>query len=195
MPVTKVTIVPRGLGIAGYTLNSPKENRFLRQRHELLAEVDVLLAGRASEEVFLREITDGAGNDLERATDIIKFMVSRVGMSDVVGLSVLEKQQSLFLNGGQSIKDYSEETAVKIDNYVRDTLDKHYKAVKETLSLYGGAIEEIVEALYEKETIEGEKVREIIEKFEQKNGLPSRLVNNPSNDEDIKNAKNADAKA
>ena len=195
MPVTKVTIVPRGLGIAGYTLNSPKENRFLRQRHELLAEVDVLLAGRASEEVFLREITDGAGNDLERATDIIKFMVSRVGMSDVVGLSVLEKQQSLFLNGGQSIKDYSEETAVKIDNYVRDTLDRHYKAVKETLSLYGGAIEEIVEALYEKETIEGEKVREIIEKFEQKNGLPSRLVNNPSNDEDIKNAKNADAKA
>ena len=167
----------------------------MRQRHELLAEVDVLLAGRASEEVFLCEITDGAGNDLERATDIIKFMVSRVGMSDVVGLSVLEKQQSLFLNGGQSIKDYSEETAVKIDNYVRDTLDKHYKAVKETLSLYGGAIEEIVEALYEKETIEGEKVREIIEKFEQKNGLPSRLVNNPSNDEDIKNAKNADAKA
>ena len=116
-------------------------------------------------------------------------------MSDVVGLSVLEKQQSLFLNCGQSIKDYSEETAVKIDNYVRDTLDRHYKAVKETLSLYGGAIEEIVEALYEKETIEGEKVREIIEKFEQKNGLPSRLVNNPSNDEDIKNAKNADAKA
>ncbi|MDU2360342.1 MAG: ATP-dependent zinc metalloprotease FtsH, partial [Campylobacter concisus] len=99
--VTKVSVVPRGLAALGYTLNTPEENKFMMQKHELLAEVDVLLAGRAAEEVFIKEISTGASNDLERATDIIKAMVSMYGMSDVAGLMVLEKQRATFLNGGQ----------------------------------------------------------------------------------------------
>ncbi len=175
--VTKVSIIPRGLAALGYTLNTPEENKFLMQKHELYATVDVLLGGRAAEEIFIKEISTGASNDLERATDIVKSMVSMYGMSDldIAGLMVLEKQRNMFLNGGQALKDYSDDMAKKLDDYVKQTLDERYKSVLETLRTYAGAIEEMVKALYENETIEGEKVREIIKNFEIKNDLPSRL--------------------
>lgn len=185
--VTKVSIIPRGLAALGYTLNTPEENKFLMQKHELLAMVDVLLGGRAAEQVFIKEISTGASNDLERATDIIKAMVSMYGMSDIAGLMVLEKQRNLFLNGGQTLKDYSDDMAKKLDDYVKETLDEHYKSVLETLQTYSGAIEEMVKALYEEETIEGERVREIIRNFEISNNLPTRLQENNEN-EDLKNA-------
>lgn len=175
--VTKVSIIPRGLAALGYTLNTPEENKFLMQKHELYAMIDVLLGGRAAEEIFIKEISTGASNDLERATDIVKSMVSIYGMSDldIAGLMVLEKQRNMFLNGGQALKDYSDDMAKKLDDYVKQTLDERYKSVLETLRTYAGAIEEMVKALYENETIEGEKVREIIKNFEIKNDLPSRL--------------------
>ena len=174
--VTKVSVVPRGLAALGYTLNTPEENKFMMQKHELLAEVDVLLAGRAAEEVFIKEISTGASNDLERATDIIKAMVSMYGMSDVAGLMVLEKQRATFLNGGQSIKDYSDKMAEKVDEFVKALLHERYTAVLGLLEIYKGAIENMVSALYEEETIEGKKVREIIKSYEEENGLESRLV-------------------
>ena len=174
--VTKVSVVPRGLAALGYTLNTPEENKFMMQKHELLAEVDVLLAGRAAEEVFIKEISTGASNDLERATDIIKAMVSMYGMSDVAGLMVLEKQRATFLNGGQSIKDYSDKMAEKVDEFVKALLHERYTAVLGLLEIYKGAIENMVSALYEEETIEGKRVREIIKNYEEENGLESRLA-------------------
>ena len=174
--VTKVSVVPRGRAALGYTLNTPEENKFMMQKHELLAEVDVLLAGRAAEEVFIKEISTGASNDLERATDIIKAMVSMYGMSDVAGLMVLEKQRATFLNGGQSIKDYSDKMAEKVDEFVKALLHERYTAVLGLLEIYKGAIENMVSALYEEETIEGKRVREIIKNYEEENGLESRLV-------------------
>ena len=174
--VTKVSVVPRGLAALGYTLNTPEENKFMMQKHELLAEVDVLLAGRAAEEVFIKEISTGASNDLERATDIIKAMVSMYGMSDVAGLMVLEKQRATFLNGGQSIKDYSDKMAEKVDEFVKALLHERYTAVLGLLEIYKGAIENMVSALYEEETIEGKRVREIIKSYEEENGLESKLV-------------------
>ncbi|EOE6439932.1 ATP-dependent zinc metalloprotease FtsH [Campylobacter upsaliensis] len=173
--VSKVSVIPRGLAALGYTLNTPEENKFLMQRHELIAEVDVLLGGRAAEEVFIGEISTGASNDLERATDIIKAMISMYGMSEIAGLMVLEKQRNTFLTGGQSIKDYSEKMAESLDDYVKKTLDERYADVKQTLNIYKGAIETMVNALYEEETIEGAKVREIIKEFEEQNALPTRL--------------------
>ncbi|MBZ7955307.1 ATP-dependent zinc metalloprotease FtsH [Campylobacter molothri] len=173
--VSKVSVIPRGLAALGYTLNTPEENKFLMQKHELIAEVDVLLGGRAAEEVFIGEISTGASNDLERATDIIKAMISMYGMSEIAGLMVLEKQRNTFLSGGQTIKDYSEKTAESLDEYVKKTLDERYKDVKNTLSAYKGAIETMVTALYEEETIEGAKVREIIKNYEKENNLSSRL--------------------
>ncbi|PSM52335.1 integral membrane ATP-dependent zinc metallopeptidase (extracellular domain) [Campylobacter blaseri] len=187
--VTKVSVIPRGLAALGYTLNTPEENKFLAQKHELIAEVDVLLAGRAAEEVFIKEISTGASNDLERATDIIKAMISMYGMSDVAGLMVLEKQTNHFL-GGQTVKDYSDNMSQKVDTYVKEFLDTRYKDVLETLKLYSGAIESMVKALYEKETIDGKQVREIIRNFEKENGLESRLTpDKDEKDEDIEKAK------
>lgn len=173
--VSKVSVIPRGLAALGYTLNTPEENKFLMQKHELLAEVDVLLGGRAAEQVFIGEISTGASNDLERATDIIKAMISMYGMSEIAGLMVLEKQRNTFLTGGQTIKDYSDKMAESLDDYVKKTLNERYEGVVATLEVYKGAIETMVGALYEEETIEGEKVRQIIKDFELENDLPSRL--------------------
>ncbi len=187
--VTKVSIIPRGVAALGYTLNTPEENKFLMQKSELIAKIDVLLGGRAAEQVFIGEISTGASNDLERATDIAKAMVSMYGMTEVAGLMVLEKQRNLFLNGGQSLKDYSDEMAHKLDDYVKGFLDERYKVVVDTLETYRGAIEEMVLALSEDETIEGEKVREIIKKFEDENNLPTRLSEKEDENADIEKAK------
>ena len=174
--VTKVSIIPRGLAALGYTLNTPEENKYLMQKHELLAEVDVLLGGRAAEAVFLGEISTGASNDLERATDIIKAMVSYYGMTDVAGLMVLEKQRNVFLNGGLgSSREYSEEMAQKMDLHIKAALNERFEAVKNALETYREAIESMVKELFEKETIDGQKVREIISEYEKANHLTSRL--------------------
>lgn len=174
--VSKVSIVPRGLAALGYTLNTPEENKYLMQKHELWAEVDVLLGGRAAEEVFIGEISTGAANDLERSTDIIKAMVQVYGMSDVAGLMVLEKQRSSFLGGGMAQpREYSEKMAEEMDSFIKVSLNERYTAVKERLEEYRDAIEKMVELLYEHENITGDQVRGIIEKFETDNGLETRL--------------------
>jgi len=162
--VNKVSIVPRGLAALGYTLNTPEENKYLMQKHELMAEVDTLLGGRAAEEVYIGEISTGAGNDLERATDIIKSMATIYGMSDIgiAGLMVLHKQQNQFLGGGQSTKDYSDEMAYKLDMYIKETLEERYQAVLQTLKDNNEAMEEMTAELLEKEIISGKRVQEII---------------------------------
>ncbi|WP_408938843.1 ATP-dependent zinc metalloprotease FtsH [Helicobacter canis] len=175
--VNKVSIIPRGMAALGYTLNTPEENKYLMQKHELLAEVDVLLGGRAAEDVFLGEISTGASNDLERATDILKAMISYYGMTDENGLMVLEKQRNAFLGGGiGNAREFSEKTAEYVDSFVRRTLDERFKAVKQLLQDYNGAIESMVKELFDKEVIDGEKVREIIEIYEQENNMPSRII-------------------
>ncbi|MDD5399840.1 MAG: ATP-dependent zinc metalloprotease FtsH [Sulfurimonas sp.] len=174
--VSKVSIVPRGLAALGYTLNTPEENKFMMQHHELWAEVDVLLGGRAAEEVFIGEISTGAGNDLERATDIIKSMVQTYGMSDVAGLMVLEKSRHSFLGGyGQSSREYSDKMAENMDEFIKSSLQERYKEVVKRLQDYRPAIEDIVKLLYKKENITGEEVREIIIGFEKENGLESKV--------------------
>jgi len=174
--VAKVSIVPRGLAALGYTLNTPEENKYLMQRHELIAEIDVLLGGRAAEEVFIGEISTGAANDLERTTDILKSMVQMYGMSDVAGLMVLEKQRNSFLGGGMSqAKEYSEKMSEAMDGFIKTTLDERYIIVKQRLEEYRGAIEKMVELLYAKENITGEQVRAIIEVFEGENNIPTKL--------------------
>jgi len=174
--VSKVSIVPRGLAALGYTLNTPEENKYLMQRHELIAEIDVLLGGRAAEEVFIGEISTGAANDLERTTDILKAMVQMYGMSDVAGLMVLERQRSTFLGGGMTqAKEYSEKMAEGMDTYIKTTLSERYEEVKIRLEEYRDAIEKMVELLYAKENISGDQVREIIEKYEIDNEIETKL--------------------
>jgi len=175
--VTKVSIIPRGLGALGYTLHLPDdEDRFLKRKYELMAEVDVLLGGRAAEEVFLGEISTGAGNDLDRATAILKDMISVYGMSDVAGLMVLSRSQSSFLGGGLVSNDYSEKMAQDIDISIKSTLTERYEYVKKTLKEYAGAIENMSAILLDIEVIEGTKVQEIIKEFEEENNLESRMA-------------------
>jgi cell division protease FtsH len=175
--VTKVSIIPRGLGALGYTLHLPDdEDRFLKQKHELLAEVDVLLGGRAAEEVFIKEISTGAGNDLDRATAILKDMISVYGMTDVAGLMVLSRSQNSFLGGGAVSTDYSEKMAEEMDAFIKGTLNERYNYVKQTLTEYSKAIENMASILLDVEVIEGKKVRSIIEEFEKEHGMESRLA-------------------
>ncbi|BCD62703.1 cell division protease FtsH [Nitratiruptor sp. YY08-26] len=186
--VTKVSIIPRGLAALGYTLNTPEENKYLMTKSELVAEIDTLLGGRAAEEVFIGEITTGAANDLERATDIVKAMISMYGMSEVAGLMVLEKQRNVFLGGGmQPVKEYSEKLAEEIDEFIKHFLNDRYEHVKNRLKEYAPAIEQMVKVLFEKEVIEGKEVREIIKEFEEKEGKESLLVD--ENGDDIEKAK------
>ncbi|MCW8895850.1 MAG: ATP-dependent zinc metalloprotease FtsH [Sulfurimonas sp.] len=174
--VSKVSIVPRGLAALGYTLNTPEENKFMMQKNEMLAEVDVLLGGRAAEEVFIGEISTGAGNDLERATDIIKSMVQTYGMSDVAGLMVLEKSRQSFIGGyQQATREYSDKMAEDMDEFIKSSLQERYKAVVKRLEEYRGAIEDMVKLLYKKENITGEEVRDIIINFEKANGMKSKV--------------------
>lgn len=175
--VTKVSIIPRGLGALGYTLHLPEdEDRFLKQKHELMAEVDVLLGGRASEDVFIGEISTGAGNDLDRATAILKDMISVYGMTDVAGLMVLSRSQNSFLGAGAVSTDYSEKMSEDMDNFIKSTLNERYNYVKKTLNEYHTAIERMTDVLLDVEVIEGKKVRQIIEEYEKENNMPSRLA-------------------
>ena len=174
---TKVSIIPRGLGALGYTLHLPEEeDKFLTQKHELLAEVDVFLGGRAAEEIFIGEVSTGAGNDLDRATAILKDMIMVYGMTDVAGLMVLSRSQSSFLGGGYTSNDFSEQMAQDIDAYIKSTLSQRYEFVKKTLNDYAPAIEEMTRVLLDVEVIEGTKVYSIIDEFEKENGLESRLA-------------------
>ena len=175
--VSKVSIVPRGLAALGYTLNKPEENKFMMQQHELWAEVDVLLGGRAAEEVFIGEISTGAGNDLERATDIIKSMVQTYGMSDIAGLMVLEKSRQSFLGGGmQATREYSEKMAQEMDDFIKASLQERYEVVLARLEEYKDAIESMVALLYKKENITGDEVRDIIIEFEKENGIETKVL-------------------
>ncbi|MGE4455675.1 MAG: ATP-dependent zinc metalloprotease FtsH [Arcobacteraceae bacterium] len=189
--VNKVSIVPRGLAALGYTLNTPEENKYLMQRHELIAEVDVLLGGRAAEDVFIGEISTGAGNDLERATDIIKAMASVYGMSDFAGLMVLEKRQGGFLGGGMSSKDYSDNMSQKLDEFIMGTLTDRYNEVKKILTDNKEAIEQMTQELLDIEVITGERVREIIKAnggkvFEEEDLHTEALTKEESNNEENK---------
>lgn len=175
--VNKVSIIPRGMAALGYTLNTPQENKYLIQKHELIADIDVLLGGRAAEDVFLGEISTGASNDLERATDILRAMASYYGMTDVSGLMVLEKPRNSFLNGGMSGNpEYSQKTSEKLDSFIQGKLSERFESVKQTLRDYRDAIEMMVQELLEKEVIDGSRVREIIQEYETKHSMPTRLA-------------------
>jgi len=165
--VTKVSIIPRGLGALGYTLHLPdEEDRFLKRKYELMAEVDVLLGGRAAEEVFLGEISTGAGNDLDRATAILKDMIMVFGMSDVAGLMVLSRSQSSFLGGGQINNEFSEQMSQEIDASIKATLAERYEYVKQTLRDYGDAIEKMSAVLLDVEV--GKKCKRLLKRLKRR---------------------------
>jgi len=127
----------------------------------------------------LDDISIGAGNDLDRATAILKDMVMVYGMTDVAGLMVLSRQQSSFLGGGMVSNDFSEKMAEEIDAFIKNSLYERYEYVKTTLKEYSGAIENMASILLDVEVIEGDTVQSIIKEFEEENGMESRMAHLP----------------
>ncbi len=155
-PVHKVSIIPRGVGALGYTMQRPTEDRFLIERGELINRMAVLMGGRASEEIVFGEISTGAADDLDRATDIARQMVTRFGMAETLGQRVYEPQRQAFLGEamiGTRPKDYSDETGREIDIAVRKLIDEAYEKAKATLNARRKELEEGTALLLEKETI------------------------------------------
>jgi cell division protease FtsH len=156
-PVHKISIVPRGRGVLGYTMQLPSEDQFLMTRSELLERIGGLLGGRAAEEVVFAEVSTGAQNDLERATALARQMVALYGMSERLGLANCAQRQPAFLNGQefQLQRDCSEETAREIDQEVKKLLDVAYQQVKQTLSAHRDQLELVTGELLKSESIDG----------------------------------------
>ena len=154
-PVHKVSIIPRSVGALGYTLQRPTEDRFLITLQELKNRMVVLLAGRAAEELIFAEVSTGAADDLGKATDIARQIVTRFGMSEV-GQAVLERQSASYL-GEHAIslreKDYSEQTAREIDLCVKALLDDAYTRAKALLQEHRSDLQEGARLLLDKETL------------------------------------------
>ncbi|HOB69393.1 MAG TPA: ATP-dependent zinc metalloprotease FtsH [Syntrophorhabdaceae bacterium] len=163
--VHKISIIPRGISALGYTMQLPTEDRYLMTKKELNDRLGVLLGGRVAEEIVFGEISTGAHNDLYRATDIAKSMVKQYGMSEKLGYVTYEgERKPLFLDVNPSFgtKDYSEETAREIDTEVKKIIDETYLRVKELLSEKRDLLEKVAQTLLEKETIDGEALRQLI---------------------------------
>ena len=159
-PVQKISIIPRGVGALGYTLNMPTEDRYLMTKEELLDNTCALLGGRAAEEIVFAEISTGASNDLQKATQIAESMVKEYGMSDAVGLVAhREDRQQQFMGMPNGDRNYSEDTAKQIDQEVARIIDESYLRAKDVLVDHRNVLEEVVKVLFEKEIMEGEELR------------------------------------
>lgn len=162
-PVHKISIIPRG-GALGYVLQLPEEDRYLMTKSELLDKVTVMLGGRVAEEIIFGEISTGAQNDLERATDLVRKMICEYGMSKKLGPMTFGKGQSeVFLgrdfNRG---RNYSEEIAYDIDKEIREIIEKCYENARNILNENRPKLEKIASILLEQETIESEELENLL---------------------------------
>jgi len=163
-PVHKVSIIPRGVAALGYTLQLPVDEKFLSTEQELKDQIAILLGGRVAEEIVLGDVSSGASNDLERATDIARSMVTQLGMSERLGPLTWGKRRQLQYLGvdEQEERNYSEETARLIDEEVRGLVEQGQARAREILSSKRELLNRLAAALEQKEVISGEEVKRII---------------------------------
>jgi len=154
--VSKISIIPRGVAALGYTQQQPTEDRYLMTRAELLDRLDVLLGGRVAEEIIFGDVSTGAHDDLQRASDLVRHMVTQYGMSDELGLGTFERPRSaLFLGGpGPGDREYSEDTARMIDAEMRRLLEAAHLRVQTTLKEKRNLLEVLAKVLIEKEVVD-----------------------------------------
>ncbi|MCI8403999.1 MAG: ATP-dependent zinc metalloprotease FtsH [Clostridia bacterium] len=169
-PVHKITIVPRTMGSLGYTMQVPEEEEhYLMTKDEIVDQITVFLAGRATEELVFNVKTTGAANDIERATELARSMITQYGMSDKFGMAGLESIQNKYLDG-RSVSNCSEETKTDIDKEIVGLLKNCYEKATDILKKNRGALDEISEFLINKETITGDQFMEIFSRVkEEKN--------------------------
>ncbi len=159
-PVQKITIVPRTMGALGYTMQVPEEEKYLKTKNELLADLVGFMGGRAAEEITFDSVTTGASNDIERATSIARAMVTQFGMSEKFGLMGLVTIENQYLDGRATL-NCGEETASQIDKEVMKILQESYERAKALLLANRNILDEAAEYLYEHETITGKEFMEI----------------------------------
>ena len=181
-PVHKISIIPRGHAALGYTLQLPEEDRFLMSKSELMNRIAVLLSGRVSEEIVFNDVTSGAANDLERATETARQMVTQLGMSEAIGLVKLgNKREEIFL--GRDIsedRNYSEEIAYKIDQEVKAIIDSCYLKAKTILTERRELMDKIAGVLLEREVLDAEEFAKLMDE-----GTPKDLPELPDERIDI----------
>jgi len=165
-PVHKISIIPRGIAALGYTQQQPTEDRYLMTRSELLDRLAVLLGGRVAEELVFGEISTGAQNDLQRATEIARSMVTEYGMSDRLGLVTYERpRQPMFLpTGFATSKTYSEEKAGQIDEEISRVIEQGHQRVRGILSAHRNVLDDLAHLVSQKEIVQGEELREMLGK-------------------------------
>ncbi len=162
-PVQKITIIPRGIGALGYTLQTPTEDRFLMTKEELLGKIDVLLGGRAAEQITFGEVSTGAANDITRATDIARSLITEYGMSDRFENVVLTKRGATFL-GQESMmsqREYSETTQQYVDDEIAKIINDRYKKILNLLQEKKDVLEKISVRLLDVETISSKEFHEL----------------------------------
>lgn len=185
--VHKVSIIPRGFGALGYTLQRPTEDRYLMSRKELVTKMAVLLGGRASEDLTFQEVSTGASDDFVKASDIARAMSTQYGMSEKLGMVSYEKDISPFLKGAVDFQrtHFSEKTAEMIDQEVKTLVDEAYRAAINSLHENGGFLEAGAKKLLEKETLSEKEIYQLWEKLkgmtlgrfrESQKGLPQSAV-------------------
>lgn len=165
-PVHKVSIIPRGMGALGYTLQLPVQEKFLSTRNELEDQIAILLGGRVAEEIIFGDVSSGASNDLERASEIARSMVCQLGMSEKLGpLTYGKRQQSKYLglDYGEE-KNYSEETSRLIDDEVKRIVEQNHHRAHRILSEHRETLDALAKLLEEKEVISGDEVEQVVRK-------------------------------
>jgi cell division protease FtsH len=162
-PLHKVTIIPRGMAL-GVTMQLPIDDRHNYYKSFLETEIAILMGGRIAEELFLQQMSTGAGNDIERATDLARKMVCEWGMSDLGPLTFGKKEEQIFL--GREIaqhRDYSEDTAIRIDEEVRKLVNNGYNTAKQILSENRDTLEKIAKALIEREVLDAHEIKMLVD--------------------------------
>jgi cell division protease FtsH len=168
-PIQKVSVIPRGIGALGYTIQRPSEDRYLLGSRELRDRMAVLLAGRAAERLVFDEITTGAADDLAKATDIARSMVLRFGMSEEVGLQSLEQQRPLFLDLQQRVssQEWGPELASRIDHATSALLDAALQRASTLLKLNEALLREAATLLISRETLDESALREFSRRLQR----------------------------
>src|SRR5262249_10453446 len=175
-PLHKVTIIPRGRAL-GLTMQLPTEDKYTYKKHYVEAQIAILMGGRVAEELTQEDITTGAGNDIERATEMARRMVCEWGMSDLGPLSYGSKEEPLFLGRDFNQRtDYSDDTAIRIDREGAKIVQRGYESETHILTEQRAVLERMAHELLERESMDGEEVYELIREMTGREPAPTRPV-------------------
>lgn len=174
--VSKISIVPRGVGALGYTLQMPDGDRFLLLEDELRGQLATLLGGRAAEEIVMGKVSTGASDDIQKATDLAERAVTQYGMSSTLGPIAFEKNSAQFLQGTSSRRSISAEVAVEIDRQVKQNIDLAHDMALKILQLNRDLLESTAQFLLEKEVLEGDDLQQILSQVQAPVSLNTWLM-------------------